>query len=972
MLSGLLLTFPAAGQFFEYTYEGQSIYYDAIEYGKTAKTMEGNSEYSFNYVYGDLILPAHPVNEQEDIEYSLTEIGKYSFISTYGLNSLELPNTLETIREYAFFKCSSLKTIQFGTSVREIEPFAFAFCDDLAYLEFPNSVKTIGTSAFTDCEWIRSIEMPRNVEEIGSSAFANCPYIDEIYYNTSSPISMSDDVFDKSIYNRVILHIPVGCKENYQAVAPWNLFAKVVDDMTENGLVGEFNYTYNGTTITYTIIDEDAKTVMTKPGTMAKGGNNVSGDIELPAHPKNGDVEYTLVEIGDRSFAGCSDMTSVTLPNTLKTIGEWAFHNCVKLAAMDIPNSVETVSDCAFYLCRNMACINIPASVTYLGQSALCGCDALTSVTLPPSITSISESLFYGCDGLVEMEIPTTITSIGSGAFILCSGLTSMVIPASVTSFGSSIFSGCSNLQTVTLPNTIKVIGSRFFNNCRKLEAIEIPTSVEEIEGSAFSGCSMLTTIELPSSVKVVESYAISYCDNLTTLVLSPSLESIDDYAFACNESIEDIFYNTSSPVTADENIFDSSIYSSATLHIPIGTKETFQSVTPWNLFNNIVDDLNPSGDVTEFEYTYEGQTISYTVIDAEAKTVRTKAGDGWTIVNPVTGDLILPSNPMYGDTEYTLIEIGDYSLAGRDYTSVVIPNTVQTIGAHAFKGCSSLTSMVIPNSVKTIEEWAFGSCYDLTSVTLGNSLQSIGIYAFAGCSKLSVIEIPASVELIGEKAFMRCSELTAINVSDSNPVYASLDGIVYNKSITELLHAPGAVEEAIIPESVTTIGVSAFYACRKLNKVDLPNTVTRIEQEGFWSCGLPSIEIPSAVEFIGDEAFAGCLWLKSVYYNTSDPIEADAIVFATVYDKATLYVPEAAIARCKAIDPWKNFETIEAYDFNGIEDTISDCNGAIDFALPYEVYTLSGLHVADAVDNLVSGIYVVRQGVKVQKIAVK
>ena len=95
----------------------------------------------------------------------------------------------------------------------------------------------------------------------------------------------------------------------------------------------DFTYEYGGQTLTYTVLDENAKTCKTKNGSYQSSsyqpGNEVSGNLVLPANPKDGEVEYTLTTIGTYAFSLCSGLTSVNIPNSVTSIGEYAFHNCI-------------------------------------------------------------------------------------------------------------------------------------------------------------------------------------------------------------------------------------------------------------------------------------------------------------------------------------------------------------------------------------------------------------------------------------------------------------------------------------------------------------------------------------------------------------------------------------------------------------------------------------------------------------------
>lgn len=174
------------------------------------------------------------------------------------------------------------------------------------------------------------------------------------------------------------------------------------------------------------------------------------------------------------------------------------------------------------------------------------------------------------------------------------------------------------------------------------------------------------------------------------------------------------------------------------------------------------------------------------------------------------------------------------------------------------------------------------------------------------------------------------------------------------------------------IPESVTYIGHSAFSNCERLKSIELPESITEIEYHTFSQCyGLESVVIPNSITTIGSGAFEYCN-LKSVYYNSEDPIEADSDVFRCIlnqtYDNANLYVPEAAIEKCRKIDPWKNFHNIQTYDFSGIKIISSD----VDESTPINIYWFNGIKKAESLDNLTPGIYIIKQGTKMKKIVIR
>ncbi|MDE6299633.1 MAG: leucine-rich repeat domain-containing protein, partial [Muribaculaceae bacterium] len=152
---------------------------------------------------------------------------------------------------------------------------------------------------------------------------------------------------------------------------------------------------------------------------------------------------------------------------------------------------------------------------------------------------------------------------------------------------------------------------------------------------------------------------------------------------------------------------------------------------------------------------------------------------------------------------------------------------------------------------------------------------------------------------------------------------------------------------------------------------VTFPAGVTSILAFAFsgWR-GLTSVTIPEGVTSIGLYAFDGCSGLTSVYYGADKPINADANIFSKeTYEKATLYMSEDGVVFGSMIDPWKLFKNVETYDFStGIDDVIADFNENA----PYEIYNINGVKAGDNINALAPGLYIIRQGKTVKKIAVK
>ncbi len=138
---------------------------------------------------------------------------------------------------------------------------------------------------------------------------------------------------------------------------------------------------------------------------------------------------------------------------------------------------------------------------------------------------------------------------------------------------------------------------------------------------------------------------------------------------------------------------------------------------------------------------------------------------------------------------------------------------SVVAIGNFAFYSCQRLTSVELPNSIIDIGNYAFSSCIELANIKLPDTLLSIGENAFEHCFSLSKIELPQSLSKLGDQVFYNCWGLSKIVVSKKNKTYSSLDGVLFNKDLTELIHYPDGLKQKTytIPKTVNSIREFAF-----------------------------------------------------------------------------------------------------------------------------------------------------------------
>lgn len=398
----------------------------------------------------------------------------------------------------------------------------------------------------------------------------------------------------------------------------------------------DFTYKYGGKTLTYTVINEAAKTCSTKKGSNYSAGNKISGELIIPSVAKDGETEYRVTEIGDQSFAICTDLTSVTIPNSVTSIGGSAFFRCNSMSSLTIGNSVTSIGRAAFWECKLLLSVTIPNSVTSIGKGAFTWCGNLTELTIEDGtetlsfdydegsdvfgacpiltlylgrnlsyeespfeglknlssvsigkyVTEISKCLFQNCTNLSSVIIPESVTSIGKSAFCYCSGLTSVTIPESVTSIGNYAFDGCSGLASVTIPESVTSIGNCVFSGCSGLTSVTIGNSVKTIGDLAFRDCSGLTSVAIPNSVISIGRTAFYNCSGLISLAIGNSVKIIGEHAFSSCIGLKKISCDATVPPNAFETTFKE-VDKSIPVYVPEQAVNAYKAAIAWKEFYN-------------------------------------------------------------------------------------------------------------------------------------------------------------------------------------------------------------------------------------------------------------------------------------------------------------------------------------------------------------------------------------------------
>lgn len=231
-----------------------------------------------------------------------------------------------------------------------------------------------------------------------------------------------------------------------------------------------------------------------------------SGDINIPATVTYNGTTYSVISIGVDAFRQ-SELTSVTIPNTVTSIESYAFCLCPSLTSVSIPNSVTSIEEAAFAACAELTSINIPNSITSINKRVFYKCQSLTHLDIPNSVTTIGESAIMYCSNLTSIDIPNSVNTIGPMAFSL-TGLTEIIIPSTVRSLELAAFGQCEALKSVTISSSATSIGGGAFAWCYELEDVYcLATNVPNTQSTAFSS-SPIENATLHVPVESLAAYA--------------------------------------------------------------------------------------------------------------------------------------------------------------------------------------------------------------------------------------------------------------------------------------------------------------------------------------------------------------------------------------------------------------------------------------------------------------------------------
>lgn len=590
-----------------------------------------------------------------------------------------------------------------------------------------HAVVAIGPSAFEGAA-MTGVTIPDSVRSIGNEAFQKC-------------ISMTN----VTVGNGVTI-IPYMCFDGCTKLSRVSLGTSVTD-------IGEYSFR-----------ECQALREIRFPASVKKVWDwAFSGLSDL----ENVQLNEGLEIIGFSAFRECEALQSISLPGTLKIIHASAFRSCTRSGQITIPNSVTNIEECAFLRCSSLTNVTVGNGVTIIPYKCFDGCETLTQVSLGDSVTDIGEcafedcealnkfdfpisvkkiwnAAFRGCTALQDVVFPETLKAIGGSAFESCSQLGEITIPNSVTNIGKSAFGGCSSLTNALVGNGVTVIPASCFSGCRQLSRVSLGIDVTDIGGSSFSGCRALKEIQLPSSVRKIWGYAFYGLTSLENIQLNEGLEAVENAVFQECTTLKNVIL----PSTLGK--IGESVFASCT---------QLEQITIPGSVTKIGDGcFGGCSNLSRVEISEGVVDIgSGAFSNCEAlKTIKLPSS-----VRKIAANVFYSASNL--ETVYLnegLESIGGYSFGWCSrLTDVKLPSTLKTIGSGAFSG-SGLKTIVVPDSVTTLGNYVFEKCPSLYFAEIGDGISVLNGDMFRECPSLRGVKLGRNVEWIRECCFYRCARL--------------------------------------------------------------------------------------------------------------------------------------------------------------------------------------------------------------------
>lgn len=536
---------------------------------------------------------------------------------------------------------------------------------------------------------------------------------------------------------------------------------------------------------------------------------------------------------------------------------------------------------------------------------------------------------------------------------------------------GENMFIDC-GLSSIVMPDDITVIGTGAFKGCANLVSASISEKVTNIKSSAFEGCSQLESVVFPQNITELGSLSFKGCKALKTFTFPKVTSLADEILSGCDALVSVTIPET---VTAVGSLVFAGCIKLAEIHVAASLPPDIG--WSWQPFQNV--DKNtcklfiPAGSLASYNSAKEWGDFTNKIEEAEEiepKIVEVaEAGTLSTFIS-VDEKNVIKDLTVIGDLNGTDIRF-IREMAGRTYDN---------------KECAGSLEILDLSQANIVEG---GEPYFYMYSEFRTKNDEFSVYFFKGC-KLKTIEFPQSLKVVGNAVFSECYNLSG--------------KIIIPEGVTTIgvsSFEATAIESVELPSSLVTvtdgsmvidaIGAHAFENCRSLRDINIPESVTTIQTSVFSGCtSLTTITLPKGVTWVRGSAFQDCIGLKEIRVHASVPPKADYQAFYRVdTETCKLMVPEGTRDAYKEADEWKGFDIQEDATLSIQENEINNDsikvyavqNGVViesSVSIPVNVYSISGNLLYEGLsDNksyieLEQGLYIVKAGDVTTKVVIK
>ena len=504
---------------------------------------------------------------------------------------LEIPATVSyngktysvtCIGEDAFSSCKKLKSLKVPSSVTTIKEYAFVRCDSLINIDIPSSVVIIEENAFRNTAWFKALP-------------DGLVYINNVLYSTKGTI-LSDTTI--AVREGTISISPLFCLSNKVTAISLPSSLKYIGPSAFSycsklrSVTGGENVEYIG------------------PGafngtaweTSLPNGSHYLGKVlhkHKGAIPQDFTIKEGTVAIGSNAFMHASDLTNITLPNSVKYIGDYAFSFCSSLRTITLSENLEYIGMYAFEWCDKLQSISLPNSVQIIERNAFAACESMQSISIGNKLQSIGIAAFQACRSLETIHLPKSFAHLDHSVFPLSDMLQSITIDSDNPFFKSVdgvlytknhqklMAYPCGRLdETYTVLEGVKELHYGAFETNMYLREITLPSSLVAIGPYSISMCQQLRYIDIPDNVTEIHEWAFSNCQQMDSVRMGKSLNYIGDFAFGGCISLRVIDCHLPAPCYVDNQALDTGygMYygCNTTLIVDKGKSDLFSVADQW------------------------------------------------------------------------------------------------------------------------------------------------------------------------------------------------------------------------------------------------------------------------------------------------------------------------------------------------------------------------------------------------------